>query len=105
MDANKKETDPEMGKLIEPKQSPAKEAYPEKKGSAGKAASSCLLYTFCSVSMVLVNKSLASRLVSLQHFLLLIRKLEMIFAVEDTNSTVLQKMIIQLQSQAFTWRS
>ena len=72
MDVSKKETDPEMGKLIEPKEVPAKEAYPENKGSAGKAASSCLLYTFCSVSMVLVNKSLASRLVFLHLLLLLI---------------------------------
>ena len=64
--------DPEMGKLIEPKVSsssaqPTKDsaAYAEsKKGSAGKALSSCLLYTFCSVSMVLVNKSLASRCVN-----------------------------------------
>jgi hypothetical protein len=32
-------------------------------GSAGKAITSCLMYSFCSVSMVLVNKSLASRYV------------------------------------------
>lgn len=31
--------------------------------SSVKAITSCLLYSFCSVSMVLVNKSLASRLV------------------------------------------
>ncbi len=61
MDSKKNESaDPEMGKLIESKE-PTKDAYPEKKGSSGKALSSCLLYTFCSVSMVLVNKSLASR--------------------------------------------
>mmetsp|Transcript_15957 Transcript_15957/g.23976 ORF Transcript_15957/g.23976 Transcript_15957/m.23976 type:complete len:349 (+) Transcript_15957:89-1135(+) len=65
MDDQKNEnTDPEVGKLIEPKASaPVKDsaAYAEsKKGSGGKALSSCLLYTFCSVSMVLVNKSLAS---------------------------------------------
>ena len=29
--------------------------------STGKAIGSCVLYSFCSVSMVLVNKSLASR--------------------------------------------
>jgi len=32
----------------------------KKSGSGGKAVSSCALYAFCSVSMVLVNKSLAS---------------------------------------------
>ena len=30
-------------------------------GASVKAVSSCLLYSFCSVSMILVNKSLASR--------------------------------------------
>ena len=30
-------------------------------GGNSKAISSCALYAFCSVSMVLVNKSLASR--------------------------------------------
>ena len=62
MDSDKKETlDPEMGKLIEQKTaSPFKEtAYVETK--TGKALPACLLYTFSSVSMVLVNKSLASR--------------------------------------------
>ncbi len=64
-------TDPEIGKLIEPKANTQtvkdSAAYAEsKKGSAGKAVSSCLLYTFCSVSMVLVNKSLASRYVNNQ---------------------------------------
>jgi hypothetical protein len=34
---------------------------------AGKVAFSCCLYAFCSVSMVLVNKSLASRLVQRNH--------------------------------------
>ena len=33
--------------------------------SSMRAITSCLLYCFCSVSMVLVNKSLASRLVYL----------------------------------------
>lgn len=64
MDTEKKDSqqDPEMGKLIEPKSDKdTTKAYAESKGSAGKALSSCLLYTFSSVSMVLVNKSLASR--------------------------------------------
>jgi GDP-mannose transporter len=52
-------SDPEMGKLIEPKTS-SKDIYQSESKNTGKAASSCLLYTFCSVSMVLVNKSLAS---------------------------------------------
>lgn len=30
-------------------------------GAIAKSISSCALYSFCSVSMVLVNKSLASR--------------------------------------------
>ena len=34
-------------------------------GSAWKAISACLNYSFCSVSMILVNKSLASRYVLL----------------------------------------
>lgn len=59
--------DPEMGKLLdstnESKSSPTKDttAYKDSKGYAGKAVSACALYIFCSVSMVLVNKSLASR--------------------------------------------
>jgi GDP-mannose transporter len=63
MDTEKKDTnqDPEMGKLIEPKSDKdTTKAYAENKGNAGKALTSCLLYTFSSVSMVLVNKSLAS---------------------------------------------
>mmetsp|Transcript_25466 Transcript_25466/g.31375 ORF Transcript_25466/g.31375 Transcript_25466/m.31375 type:complete len:349 (+) Transcript_25466:66-1112(+) len=65
MESKKNENaDPEMGKLIEPsKVAPSSEskAFAEKNSSsAGKAISSCCLYSFCSVSMVLVNKSLAS---------------------------------------------
>jgi hypothetical protein len=69
MDTEKKvNSDPETGKLVETTtdtekttkdESPAYEG--EKSNSAGKAFSSCILYIFCSVSMVLVNKSLASR--------------------------------------------
>ena len=54
-----KEKDPEMGNLLKPEVSGPPV---EKSGSnSGKALSSCALYCFCSVSMVLVNKSLASR--------------------------------------------
>jgi GDP-mannose transporter len=68
MDTDKKiNADPEMGKLVETTTDTEKttkdasSAYEgEKSNSAGKALSSCILYTFCSVSMVLVNKSLAS---------------------------------------------
>lgn len=53
-----KEKDPEMGNLLKPEVSGPPV---EKSGSnSGKALSSCALYCFCSVSMVLVNKSLAS---------------------------------------------
>ena len=52
------EKDPEMQNLTEKEPEPA----PKEKGnSASKAIYSCILYSFCSVSMVLVNKSLASR--------------------------------------------
>ena len=80
-------TDAESGKLIEVKPtSPVKDEngrgdtdeqnpslvatlhspnFSKENGSSStvKAISACLLYSFCSVSMVLVNKSLASRLV------------------------------------------
>jgi len=52
--------DPEMQKMIEVPISSAADKK-QSSGSAGKAISSCALYSFCSVSMVLVNKSLASR--------------------------------------------
>lgn len=50
--------DEEMQKLVEPASPAPKELG--NKGSSTKAISSCALYSFCSVSMVLVNKSLAS---------------------------------------------
>jgi len=55
-----KEKDPEMGSLIKPELSSAAAEKVKQGSNAGKALSSCILYSFCSVSMVLVNKSLAS---------------------------------------------
>lgn len=54
--------DVESGPLVEMKGDTIDSPPPEdkKKNGAGKAMSSCALYAFCSVSMVLVNKSLAS---------------------------------------------
>ena len=61
--------DVEMGPLIPKKVDVANEDHktdlesqPEKNiHSSHKALHSCILYCFCSVSMVLANKSLASR--------------------------------------------
>lgn len=65
-----KEEDPEMQKLIvelpvtnKGTTSPTSTAAAMNTGSSGKAITSCIMYSFCSVSMVLVNKSLASRYV------------------------------------------
>lgn len=55
-----KEKDPEMGSLIKPEVSKPAAEKMKTGNNAGKALSSCVLYSFCSVSMVLVNKSLAS---------------------------------------------
>jgi GDP-mannose transporter len=53
--------DVEKASLIDKKVDNADSIVSEKKqGSSTKALSSCALYSFCSVSMVLVNKSLAS---------------------------------------------
>ena len=56
-------SDVEMQKLVDKKPEPAvlSPSAKEKAASATKALYSCALYSFCSVSMVLVNKSLASR--------------------------------------------
>lgn len=64
-----KEKDPEMQELVEKRSAPNTPSSPINSKSAaasGKALSSCMLYSFCSVSMVLVNKSLASRCVQMQ---------------------------------------
>lgn len=55
--------DVESAALIDSKNDAIDSSPPDdkKKGGSGKALSSCALYGFCSVSMVLVNKSLASR--------------------------------------------
>lgn len=53
-----KDKDVELGPLIDKKEDDKKKTGGP--SSAGKALSSCALYSFCSVSMVLVNKSLAS---------------------------------------------
>jgi len=63
------EKDVEMGPLIPKKADAAMEgpkahveSQPEKHiHSSRKALNSCILYCFCSVSMILANKSLASR--------------------------------------------
>jgi GDP-mannose transporter len=72
MENRSKEEDPEIQRpLVEtPSEAPEKAkgvstvadgaARSGSSGSAGKAISSCFLYSFCSVSMLLVNKSLAS---------------------------------------------
>jgi len=54
--------DVESAALIDSKNDAIDSSPPDdkKKGGSGKALSSCALYGFCSVSMVLVNKSLAS---------------------------------------------
>lgn len=56
-----KNEDPEMQKMVNP---PSDQSSGNEKGSPSsnslKAIYSCALYSFCSVSMVLVNKSLAS---------------------------------------------
>ena len=56
---SKSEKDPEMQKMVEAP--PSENNSKEKSSNAAKAVSACALYSFCSVSMVLVNKSLASR--------------------------------------------
>ena len=76
MENRRKEEDPEIQKPLVETASEAPEkskggvstvdngaARSGSSGSAGKAITSCLLYSFCSVSMLLVNKSLASRYV------------------------------------------
>ena len=80
MENRRKEEDPEMQRpLVEtPSEAPEKPkggvstvsvgAASSSSGSAGKAITSCLMYSFCSVSMVLVNKSLASRYVMFGSF-------------------------------------
>jgi len=56
-----KEKDIESASLIDSKDSTSTSSPSDsKKKSGGKAIASCVLYTLCSVSMVLVNKSLAS---------------------------------------------
>lgn len=61
----RKEKDPEVQNLLEHETSPdePEENKDEKAAvtSAVKAIYACALYSSCSVSMVLVNKSLASR--------------------------------------------
>lgn len=57
---SKSEKDPEMQKMVEAPPSENVNSK-EKSSNAAKAVSACALYSFCSVSMVLVNKSLASR--------------------------------------------
>jgi hypothetical protein len=52
------EKDPEIQSLTEKEPETAPK---DKGGSVAMAIYSCALYSFCSVSMVLVNKSLASR--------------------------------------------
>jgi len=52
--------DIEKGPLLEKAPDNAVDDDKKKKSPAGTAISSCALYSFCSVSMVLVNKSLAS---------------------------------------------
>ena len=73
---NQEGSDPEVGKLLEvsiPANGEQEESKspspkfdslplsPQNSTSPSKAICACLLYSFCSVSMVLVNKSLASR--------------------------------------------
>jgi len=55
--AGASEKDHEAQKLLAQEE----ELPKEKAASASKAISSCILYSGCSISMVLVNKSLASR--------------------------------------------
>jgi hypothetical protein len=58
--AGASEKDPEAQKLLAKDEGFSKEKAASS-GSASKAISSCALYAGCSISMVLVNKSLASR--------------------------------------------
>jgi ADP-glucose pyrophosphorylase len=58
--AGASEKDPEAQKLLAQDEGFSKEKAASS-GSASKAISSCALYAGCSISMVLVNKSLASR--------------------------------------------
>jgi len=62
MNSTKRDEDIETAPLVDSKKDIINSTPPNarKKGSAGKVISSCALYCFCSVSMVLVNKSLAS---------------------------------------------
>jgi len=61
----RKEKDPEVQNLLEHETSPEEpEENKDEKAAATssiKAIYSCIMYSSCSVSMVLVNKSLASR--------------------------------------------
>jgi hypothetical protein len=67
MENRRKEEDPEIQRpLVDTSEAPEKPKIAPaggSGGSAGKAITSCFMYAFCSVSMVLVNKSLASRCV------------------------------------------
>lgn len=54
-----KEKDEEMQKLVEATP-PVSASVPSSSTAMSKSVSACALYSFCSVSMVLVNKSLAS---------------------------------------------
>ena len=56
-----KEKDVEMGGLLDKKPEETVTSKAERQNSNSKALISCALYSFCSVSMVLVNKSLVSR--------------------------------------------
>jgi GDP-mannose transporter len=64
MENRRKEEDPEIQRpLVDTSEAPEKPKIATaggSGGSGGKAITSCFMYSFCSVSMVLVNKSLAS---------------------------------------------
>lgn len=58
---NKEFSDVEMAPLQQKDEEPKAAMAAASKAASAKVVTACTMYSFCSVSMVLTNKSLASR--------------------------------------------